>query len=98
MTITFRPKVGVKQIVVEQLDQENWLACCWCSVTGKNVEVPLTSAQAEEICSGKSERSINQILPDTPAPLRKIFLTGLTPAEFAQMADEEFAEGGVEVP
>ena len=90
MTTTFRikPKVGDKDIRIEESQDGTWSASCWCSVSQKTVLIPLTAEQAKEIVSD-SRRCIDEILPDTPPPLREIFLTGLTPAEFEQVPDGE---------
>ena len=84
-----KPKVGDKNILLEQIGDGMWLASCPCSVTGKLVKFPITEPQVAEILAA-DRRNIDEILPDTPAPLREIFLTGLTPAEFNQIlsADE----------
>ena len=87
-SFTIKPKAGDKDILLEKTEDGNWLASCWCSVTGKLVKFPITEPQVAEILSA-DRRNIDEILPDTPAPLREIFLTGLTPEEFSQMADAE---------
>jgi hypothetical protein len=85
---TIKSKVGGKDIFIDKRGDGMWLASCWCSVLHKMVQVPLTAEQVEEIISA-SRRCIDEILPDTPPPLREIFLTGLTPAEFEQVPDGE---------
>ena len=85
---TIKPKVGDKDIFIAKCGDGMWLASCWCSVLLNVVLVPLTTEQVEEIISD-CPRSIDEILPDTPPPLREIFLTGLTPAEFEQIQEGE---------
>ena len=86
--ITIKPTVGDKDIFIEKTPAGEWSASCWCTVLQKQVEIPLTAQQVEEILSDH-RRCINEVLPDTPPPLREIFLTGLTPAEFEQLPFEK---------
>lgn len=87
-SFTIKPKVGDKNILLEKISDGMWSASCACSVTGKLVRFPITEAQAAEILS-EDRRNIDEILPDTPPPMREIFLTGLTPAEFDQTLNVE---------
>ena len=79
--IIIRPFAGLKDILIEQQPDGSRIASCWCSALFQLVQVPLTAEQADEILS-EDRRSIDAILPDTPPPMREIFITGLTPAEF----------------
>jgi hypothetical protein len=85
---TIKPKVGNKDILLEPTDNGPWFVSCYCSVSKKRVQFEITDEQVAEILSG-DRRNIDQILPDTPAPLREIFLTGLTPEEFEQIPRDE---------
>ena len=78
------PKVGFKEITIEQQPDDSWSASCWCSVFKQTVRFPISGAQATELLSADC-RNIQEVLPDTPRQLREIFLTGATPAEFDKL-------------
>ena len=80
-SVVMKPRAGSNAILIEQLPDGSRTAACWCSALGQIVLVPLKAEQAGEILS-KNRRNIDTILPDTPPPMREIFITGLTPAEF----------------
>ena len=54
-------------------------------------KIPLTEEQAREIL-GPNRRNINILLPDTPRPLREVFVTGTTPAEWDLMVSGKVKE------
>ena len=83
---TIKSKVGDKDIDIQICGYDMWLAICWCNASHRQVLVPLTEAQAEELI-WVSERPITELSPGMPSPIREIFLTGLTPAEFAQIQE-----------
>jgi hypothetical protein len=85
---TIKSKVGDKDIVIDKCGYNMWLACCWCNASHRQVLVPLTEAQAEELL-WVSERPINELSPDMPSAIREIFLTGLTPQESKQTPEGE---------
>ena len=83
-SVVMKPRAGSKDILIEEQPDGSRTAACWCSALGRIVLVPLTAEQGEEILS-ENRRNLDTILPDTPPPMREIFITGLTPAEFDLM-------------
>ncbi len=78
---------GGKTVYFIQKEDGSWVASCACRATNADVEVPITSGQADELLSRPDVggRRIQDILPDLPHQLREIFVTGTTPAEWDYM-------------
>src|ERR1017187_2961784 len=87
-SFTISSKAGCKHILLEPTNTGQWPVSCFCSVSKKRVQFEITEEQVAEILSPNG-RNVDEILPDTPALLREIFLTGLTPAEFEQIPRDE---------
>ena len=74
--------IGPKEVFIVQKEDGHWEALCDCrALKEAGVRIPLTASEAREIISGRT-RHIQEVLPNTPPPLREIFVTGTTPAEF----------------
>jgi len=81
-TETHSIHIGPKEVFIVRKDNGDWEALCDCrALTDAIVRIPLTASQSREILSGRT-RHIQDVLPDTPRPLREIFVTGTTPAEW----------------
>src|ERR1017187_6698499 len=80
-SVVMKPRAGSKAILIEEQPDGSRTAACWCLALGRIVLVRVRASQAGEILS-ENRRNIDTILPDTPPPMREIFITGLTPAEF----------------
>ena len=74
-------RTGRKEIILTRQQDASWRASCWCSVFKQTVCFPLTGEQVNELLSGEA-RNIGEVLLETPPPLREIFITGTTPAEW----------------
>src|SRR5882672_5348008 len=76
---------------------------CPCSVLNRYIKVTMTGEQVEEVLlreRGK-RRFMEDIFPDLPPPVREIFISGTTPAEWAALvlgigarSDEFYASFG----
>ena len=98
LQIIFRPTAAMKtyelrrgQKIIRGTQEAPDVVCftTGCAVYPECVvEVRMTLAQAEEL-TGERRRNIPSLLPEVPAPLREIFLSGTTPAEW----DEIFGNG-----
>lgn len=80
-------KIGRKTIYL-QIEPESAHATIDCDQMNPvgMVRIPLTTGQAERILRREQTRELIQdVLPELPPPVREVFTTGTTPAEWDEM-------------
>lgn len=88
-----------KWVYFVRMTGSSWSAFCRCDELGYTVEIPLQSSQVVELL-WPCRRALRDVIPGVPEPLREIFLTGMTPAEFDRrvkghvLEEEEYRKFG----
>ena len=76
-------EVGEFRLYFTNIGPDQWITGRVCTALDRLIVVPLRTGQVSELLQDREKRRfIQDILPDTLPPVREMFLTGATPAEF----------------